>query len=246
MRSSILLLVLLAAVLGGCTSAYKTGQTPDDVYYSPERQHDEYVRIKDNDDRRYQGDDEYYDDRYLRMKVRNRVMWSDLDDYYFYNPRYSYSYYNSWNWNNPWSPYTYWNYYYNPYCSHQVIYSGYSKVSYNHPRVFNLNTYNSTQLTNNNYTNPKGSIYNNNNYSNNNSRPLRIIGTNSNSNSNNNSSSNAGNFLRNIFNSSSNNNSSPSSSSSSRSSSSNTNSSSSSSPSSSGSSSGGTAPVRRF
>src|SRR5439155_914926 len=86
------LLVLTAAVLGGCTSAYKTGQTPDDVYFSPERQHDEYVAMKDNDERRYQGDDEYYDDRYLRMKVHNRVMWNDLSDWYYYD---SYSYNNS-------------------------------------------------------------------------------------------------------------------------------------------------------
>ena len=68
MRSSILLLVLSAAVLGGCTSAYKTGQTPDDVYYSPARQQDEYVNVKENDDTRYQGNDEYYDDQYLRME----------------------------------------------------------------------------------------------------------------------------------------------------------------------------------
>jgi uncharacterized membrane protein YgcG len=244
MRSSILLLVLSAAVLGGCTSAYKTSQTPDDVYYSPQRQHDEYVNVKENDDRRYQdqNDGEYYDDRYLRMKVHNRVMWSDLDDYSFYNPRYSYSYYNSLNWNNPWSPYTYWNYSYNPYCSHQLLYSTAAKVTYNHPRIFNLNTYNSTQLTNNNYTNPKGSVYNNNNYNNSNNRPARIIGSYTPGNTN--TSSNAGNFLRNIFNGSGNNNN--SSSGSSNNSSSKSNSSGSSSSGSSGSSSGGSAPVRRF
>jgi len=241
MRTSILLLVLVAAVLGGCTSAYKTGQTPDDVYYSPARQHDEYVVVKENDDRRYQGNEEYYDDRYLRMKVHNRLMWSDLDDWYYYNPHFSYSYYNSWNWNNPWSPYTYWNYYYNPYCS-PVIITSKSNIAYYHPRIFNLNTYNSTQLTNNNYTNPKGRIYNNNyNYSNTNSRPVRIVGVNNSNNRN--SHSNTGNFLRNIFNGSSNNNSNNSSYSSPTRSSSNN--SSSSSPSS-GSSSGGSAPVRKF
>ncbi len=74
MRSSILLLVLSTAVLGSCTSAYKTGQTPDDVYYSPARQQDEYVNVKENDDRRYQGNDEYYDDQYLRMKVHNIII----------------------------------------------------------------------------------------------------------------------------------------------------------------------------
>jgi len=236
MRSAILLLVLSAAVLGGCTSAYKTGQTPDDVYYSPARQHDEYVNVKEHDDQKYRNDDEYYDDQYLHMKVHNRVMWSDLDDYYYYNPRYSYSYYNSLNWNNPWTPFTYWNSYYNPYCS-PVMYTGYSKVVYNHPRIFNLNTYNNNQLTNNNYTNPKGGSYGNyGNYGGSTGSP-RIIKGYTPSNSNN----GAGNFLRNIFNGgSSNNNSSYSPSSSSGSSRST------SSGSSSGGSSGGSAPVRRF
>ena len=235
MRSAILLLVLSAAILGSCTSAYKTGQTPDDVYFSPDRQQDKYVTAKE-DDNVYRNDD-YYDDQYLRMKVHNRMMWSELDDPYFYNPRYSYSYYN--NWSNPWSPNTYWNYYYNPYCS-PVIYTSKTVIAYNHPRVFNMNTYNGTQLTNSNYTNPKGSSLNNGyNYSN---RPVRIVGYNP---ANNNQSSGAGNFLRNVFNNSgsSNNNSSSNNSSSSSGSRS---SSSSGSSGSSGSSSGGSAPVRRF
>ena len=236
MRSAILLLVLSAAILGSCTSAYKTGQTPDDVYFSPERQQDKYVTAKENDDV-YQGDD-YYDDQYLRMKVHNRMMWSELDDPYFYNPRYSYSYYN--NWSNPWSPSTYWNYYYNPYCS-PVIYTPKTVIAYNHPRVFNMNTYNGTQLTNNNYTNPKGSSLNNGyNYSN---KPVRIVGYNP---SNNNSGSGAGNFLRNVFNNSGSSNNNSSSNNSSYSPGRSSSSSSSGSSGSSGGSSGGSAPVRRF
>jgi hypothetical protein len=191
------------------------------------------VNVKEKDDQKYGSDDQYYDDRYLRMKVHNRVMWSDLDDYYYYNPRYSYSYYNSLNWNNPWTPFTYWNSYYNPYCS-PVMYTGYSKVAYNHPRIFNLNTYNSNQLTNNNYTNPKGSSSNYGSYGNTGS-PKIIRGYTPPNNSN----SGAGNLLRNIFNgsgSSNNSSSSPSSSSgSSRSSSAG-----------SSGSSGGSAPVRKF
>src|SRR5690242_8294309 len=102
MRSAILLVVLSAAILGSCTSAYKTGQTPDDVYYSPQRYQDKYVNVKEENNDRYQGDN--YDDQYLRIKVHNRLMWSGLDDPYFYNPAYSYNYgyYN--NWSNPWNP----------------------------------------------------------------------------------------------------------------------------------------------
>ena len=46
MKSKILLLALIVAVLSSCTTAYKTGQTPDDVYYSPTRPQDEYVRTQ--------------------------------------------------------------------------------------------------------------------------------------------------------------------------------------------------------
>jgi hypothetical protein len=49
MRSAILLLVLSAAILGSCTSAYKTGQTPDDVYFSPERRKTNMFAVRDDD-----------------------------------------------------------------------------------------------------------------------------------------------------------------------------------------------------
>ena len=234
MRSAILLLVLSAAVLGSCTSAYKTGQTPDDVYYSPERYQDKYVNVKEDNNDRYQ--DDVYDDQYLRMKVHNRVMWSELDDPYFYSLGYSYgSYYG---WGNPWNPYTSWNYYYNPYCS-PVIYTPKTVIAYNHPRVFNLNSYSNPQPANSNYINPKGGLYNSN--SNYGGKPVRIVGYTP---SNNNSNSGAGNFLRNIFNGSSNNSS--GSSNSSFSSGSRSSGSSSGGSGSSGGGGGGSAPVRRF
>lgn len=72
MKSPILLLAVLVLVISSCTTAYKTGQTPDDVYYSPERPQDEYVRTEREDNRRYRYEEDYYEDRYLRMKVRNR------------------------------------------------------------------------------------------------------------------------------------------------------------------------------
>lgn len=117
--------------IGSCTTAYKTGQTPDDVYNSPAPPQDEYANVRKSDEKRYRDyesydDEDYadYDDRYLRMKVRNRYRWSDLDDWYYYGNRYNFSFYNNWNywndpfyWNNPWSPVSYWNMYYNPYYS---------------------------------------------------------------------------------------------------------------------------------
>ena len=41
----------LALVFASCTTAYKSGQTPDDVYYSPARPQEEYVRTEKKDDR---------------------------------------------------------------------------------------------------------------------------------------------------------------------------------------------------
>ena len=231
MKSQILLLALIVAALSSCTTAYKTGQTPDDVYFFPVRPQDEYVQTERRDDRSYQSREEYYDDRYLRMRMNNRLRWSSLDDYYYYGNRYDYSYYNSYNWNNPWSPSSYWNNHYNPYYQSYVIVTPKSPV-FNHPRTVNLNTYNNNMLTNSNYSNPTHPTS---------SGPRVLVNP---TNNRNNGSSNAGSFLRNVFNNS--NSSGNNSSSNSTHPRSTTTPSSSSSSGSSGSSGGGTAPVRRF
>jgi uncharacterized membrane protein YgcG len=226
MKLSILLLAFSVILISSCTTAYKTGQTPDDVYFSPSPPQEEYVSTQKNDDRKYQGDD-YYEDRYLRMRVQNRSRWSELDDWYNYD-RYSIYSYHSYYWTNPWNPYTSWNYYYNPYCHNTVIVNP-KNYTYSKPRIVNLNTFNSTMMTSRNTVNPKGSSP---------TRTNTRVFNNSNNN-NNNSNNGLGNTLRNIFNNSSN------SSSGTKSSSSGSNSSSSSS-SSGSSSSGGSAPVRKF
>jgi hypothetical protein len=155
MKPTILLLALSAAAISSCTTAYKTGQTPDDVYYSPARPQDEYVRTEKEDDHQYSSNDEYYDDRYLRMKVHNRTRWSDLNDWYYYE-RYGIMgnyYYGSYN-----NPYNSWNYYYNPYCHRSnviILNSKYTAINNNpiKPRNFSLNTY-----TNNNYNNSNNRV----------------------------------------------------------------------------------------
>ena len=239
MKSQILLLAVSIAALSSCTTAYKTGQTPDDVYFSPARPQDEYVQTEKRDDRRYQTREEYYDDRYLRMRVSNRQRWSELDDYYYFGNRYDYSYYNSYYWDNPWSPCTYWNSHYNPYYHSYVVVNPKSPIL-NHPRTVNLNTYNTTMLTYSHYSNPvHPNIYSG---PRNTGSVSGYNGYNSTNNSNS-GSSNAGNFLRNVF--SGNNSSNNSSSNSSSHPTTNSSSSSSSSSGSSGSSSG-SAPVRRF
>jgi hypothetical protein len=227
MKLKLLLLAVLIAALSSCTTSYKTGQTPDDVYYSPVRVQEEYVNSDQRNDDRQVSNDEYYDDRYLRMKVHNRTRWSELDDWYYYNNRYSYSRFNYVGYyNTPWTPSMYWDSHYNPYCNSCCVILNPKTVSYNKPRTFNLNTYNSNSnsLINNTYTSPKSS--NNNTYT----APR---------NSTNTKSSTTGNILRDIFKSGSNSSNSNNSNNSSSSGTKTTSSSSS-------SSSGSTAPVRRF
>src|SRR5215210_1700039 len=103
MNSRIILLGMAVAAFSSCSTAYKTGQTPDDVYFSPAREEAAYVKVENNDDRRYRAEDRYRaradeyvnsDDRWLRMRVRNPYRWSTFDDYGMYGMN-DYRY-NSW------------------------------------------------------------------------------------------------------------------------------------------------------
>ena len=235
-------LATIALFITGCTTAYNSGQTPDDVYFSPERPQDEYVRMESNRDRyRYE---ETEDDRYLRMKVRNRRIWSDLDFYYNDPVAYNYYYHRNFygSFHSPWNYYSTWNYYHNPYSYYNpwgnrplygtpIFIGGKgSNPVVNRPRQYNLNVYD--RNVNNS---PRISTGNKNNrvfYNGGGSQPNYRT-----------PSRNTGNSLRGAFgNSSSGSNSSGNSAVRSQSSSS----SSSSGSSSSGRSSGSTAPVRKF
>lgn len=132
MRYKILLYGLMAVVITSCSSAYKASQTPDDVYYSPAREGVQKQTVKRDRDR-YEDYVASEDDRYLRMKIRDRERWSGIDDYSYWNdsryvPSYNYNYdyyrnniYNSYAWNNWYRPYS--SFYYNPY-----IFNGYGNV----------------------------------------------------------------------------------------------------------------------
>lgn len=132
MRYKILLFGLMAAAITGCSSVYRAGQTPDDVYYSPAKEGVQKQTVKRDRDR-YEEYVASEDDRYLRMKIRDRQRWSGIDDYAYWNdtrfiPSFNYNYdfyrnniYNSYAWNNWYRPYS--NFYYNPY-----IFNGYGNV----------------------------------------------------------------------------------------------------------------------
>lgn len=215
MNTKFLLLALGIAGLTGCATSYKTGQTPDDVYFSPTPKYEEKETVKDEEENR---DNNYYDyrDRAARLKSSNYRRWNSLDNpYYFdgysyspsYNYRYNYSYGYSYNYN----PYIYNNtgYYGNTfgYGGYSNGYCPYPTTSYGGPR----NTGYTYQPK---YNAPRGggsTGYRNNGYSNTNNVPPskgssgtfggavlnRVFSSsNTNSNSNNNSNSNSSSPVR--------------------------------------------------
>ena len=115
MKTKHLLLLVLIAVVSSCSSAFRTGQTPDDVYYSPAPSPAvEYVRMDNQQDR----DSYSYNNTYSSEDLAIRRGISDpryrsgisLDFGYGYSP-YGYSPYDYYG-SSFYSPYSS---YYNPY-----------------------------------------------------------------------------------------------------------------------------------
>ena len=139
MNFKILLIAISAVSITGCSTAYKSGQTPDDVYYSP-------VRVIEEDDSRNEEEREEvrndsYEEREIRMATRDR-RWRDYDDDYNcrYDPyRYGYTH----------------GYYYNPYYNKYPVYLPGAVVT--NPkntvaRMTNLSSYNTVAVTSNGKT----------------------------------------------------------------------------------------------
>lgn len=115
MQKVLFVSLIAASLLTGCSAVYQSGQTPDDLYFSPGKElSDSEVKKQNDDAERYQQNVSTIDDRYLRMKVTNRNQWSNLDDFSYWNDmRFNFAPYNSFNnyygsslhpnLNNPWS-----------------------------------------------------------------------------------------------------------------------------------------------
>lgn len=206
MNSKTLLLVLSVAAFSSCSTAYKSGQTPDDVYYSPVR-----VVEENNDDERKQEENktttQTSEEREIRWGIRDR-RWRDRDDDYDYSYNKSPYGYCHCNCNNT-------GYYYNPYYSPWPVYSPKVTPINSTPRMINLGSYKGYNNAVNN--NPKGgngtnwvnpaTKYNNSNRQSGLGRVVRQIFTPSN-NTNNSNNSNTNNNTRTYTPSSSNTNSS--------------------------------------
>src|SRR6267378_6624229 len=98
MKTKHLLLLVLIAAFCSCSSAFKTGQTPDDVYYSPAPPPPvEYVRTDNQQDRdqyAYNNNTFNSEDLAIRRGINDPRYRSNisLDFGYGYNP---YDYYGS-------------------------------------------------------------------------------------------------------------------------------------------------------
>ena len=159
--SRLLLFTAIAVTAFSSCSVYRSGQTktPDDVYYSPAREGAAYVETEQKRDGYYRADDySSYDDRWLRMRVRDRYRWSAFDDYdwnynsWAYGP-YSYNYNPYWNYslgfNNYWTAMYRWNSYYNPYCGGIIVVNPkVNQPAYAAVRNFSLNRYTNTNYNN--------------------------------------------------------------------------------------------------
>lgn len=174
MLSRILPVIAFALCMASCSTAYKTTQTPDDLYYADATV--AVVKQNRNDERRndrFEEPTRAQEDNYLRMRVRNRDRWDCIDDFnYWYDPRYDFSVYSPnrfdvWNrrnvcacqqnvWLRPNAWYGGWNAY-NPYVS---------VINYKNPRLgrtsgSTVRAFNNTNIVNNNgsvYTNPKTGV----------------------------------------------------------------------------------------
>ncbi len=178
MKTKLLLLLGLIVILGSCSSAYRTGQTPDDVYYSPAPAQDVYVTSNSQDEKdsyAYNNSGYNSEDMQIRRGIRDPRYRSNVNidfgygyqDYGYYNP-YAYNIYGSYNhygygynslYYNPYNSYSsnfyvspYYDYYYYP----QVyVYPGSGAASHTiAPRRYNLGAYTNntnTSISNNGY-----------------------------------------------------------------------------------------------
>jgi hypothetical protein len=192
MNAKILLAALAITGFTSCSTVYKSGQTPDDVYYSPVRVIDQKQDNTDEDQARKQEDAE---DRQIRRGIQDR-RWRNNDD-----NNYSYSH----NCNCYCNQYGY-GYYNHPYYNPVPYYIPKSAVVNSTPRMINLGSYGSG--SNNTVVNPKtgvktttGRVYNNSNNSNgtglgNTIRQIFKPESSNNNNNSNNSNTNSNNNTR--------------------------------------------------
>lgn len=136
MKIKHLMLLGVVAAFSSCSTAYRTGQTPDDVYYSPAPQENTYVTTATEQDKNsysYRNQEDLDIRRGIQDPVYRNAITFSMGMGLGYNP-YSLSPYSSFN--NPF--YGYDGYGYNPFGYKGMYDPYYNAIGYN-----NLNFYNS-------------------------------------------------------------------------------------------------------
>lgn len=177
MKTIHLLLLGLIVIFSSCSTAYRTGQTPDDVYYSPAPAQDAYIRTDNQDEKDSYANNSTYNNEDMGIRrgikdsrYRNNV---SINLGYGYNPygynsygyNNPYDYYNSYGYNNAYinpyyNPYTlncfptsYSNYYYSPQVYTYSKSRGVNRII--NPRKYNLGAYTNntnTSISNHGYS----------------------------------------------------------------------------------------------
>ncbi len=182
MKTKHLFLLGLIAAFSSCSTSYRAGQTPDDVYYSPAPAQETYVASNNQQDRdsySYQNEEQE-----IRRGIQDSRYRSNLSldlgfgyNPYAYNP-YGYNYspysynpypFNPYGYKGIYDPYGYNNYGYysspyygNYYGGYGSYYGGYPPV-YIYPGIGNVNTNTGPRKVNlgayNNTGNNRNSVY---------------------------------------------------------------------------------------
>jgi hypothetical protein len=127
MKNFIFPIAVVGLLLTSCSSAYRTGQTPDDVYHSssPAVVAAEVTQKGANDD--YQSYWANPDDDYLRMKVQKGGRWNNIDDLDYW-----YGYSGLCQCNSNWSLYNGFNSFYSPWGMNSLSFGyGYNPWGWN-------------------------------------------------------------------------------------------------------------------
>ncbi|HEU5365408.1 MAG TPA: hypothetical protein VFU62_07745 [Hanamia sp.] len=133
MKIKHLLLFGALAALGSCTTAYRSGQTPDDVYYSPAPEQSTYVSTvseKDQNSYSYRNDDEEND---IRRGIQNPIYRNSIT----FSMGMGYSPYSLYPYNAFNNPFYYDSYGYSPYGMKGMYSPYYSPYIYNDFAFYN-------------------------------------------------------------------------------------------------------------
>ena len=182
MKTTSFLIAGLAIVFSSCSTAYRMGQTPDDVYYSPAPSQEEYVTTNSQQEKDSYGynDRNNTEDLAIRRGITNPVYrnYNSLDFGYGYDPYvYGSSLYSPYSYINPYGytgitfyPYNnyngynsfnYYSPYYSPYNYYAPVYynlkPGNGSSNYSGVRRYNLGAYNISGNTRPNSVTPGAS-----------------------------------------------------------------------------------------